>query len=248
MAQQNPDFDGNLRGALKRTPLAEGASPQLRAKMTSLVRDGAPSAAPAPSGLNNPRVFGLPRVWGLAAAVAMLLIGGGLIAYQVQDWFPAQQVAYADPKETMIKGLSKVHQSTPDPVEATADLHDFQQKLPSAMPVAAIYDSNAKLLSASFEDLNGRICYAVRYLVDGKTFTLVTANARIYYEIPDYNQVEGSLRLVGGEREGYLVCLIGEKGVPEPRYQSLLASVKMLPSPSTQPVSSAASADGCALH
>ena len=41
-------------------------------------------------------------VTGLAAAVALLLIGGGLIAYQTQEWFPTQQVAYVDPKETPV--------------------------------------------------------------------------------------------------------------------------------------------------
>lgn len=253
MAQQIPEFDPNLRSALKRTPLAAGAPPELKARMVDLVRAGGPSAA-ASSGkrsgsLNDPKVFGLPRVYGLAAAIAMLVLGGGLIAYQLRDFFPNRNtVAYVDPMKAMIDGLKQVHGSTPDPTKATTDLSEFQRKLPGAMPVATLAAANATLVSATLEQLNGRYCYALRYLVDGKTFTVVTADVRLNYQIPKYNEIEGSLRLFGGEKQGFLVCVIGDKGVPEAQYQTLFNEVAMLPSPSTQPMTSLTGLDNCSIR
>jgi hypothetical protein len=178
----------------------------------------------------------------------MILLGGGLIAYQVRDWFPTRpQMAYVDPMVAMVEGLTKVHQHPLDPTRITSDLHDFQQRLPTSMPVAALAEAGATLVGASVEELNGRLCYAVRYQIQGKTFTLVTANTGMYYEIPKYNEVQGALRLVGFEREGYLVCLIGDAGVPETTYQALLHGAKMLPSPSTQPVSSVSLGGHCTV-
>jgi hypothetical protein len=255
MAQDESQFDERLRTALKRSATAAGATPELRANVSSMLRAGpvlklADAPKPLPS-VTGGRVFGLPRAWGLAAAVAMLVLGGGMLTYQLRDFFPQKQqryIAQGNLMQKVIDGMVKVHQTAPDAGQASTDLAEFQRSLPTAMPIATLDDSKARLVNASVGELNGRLCYAVRYLVDGKAFTLITANAKIgYYEIPKYNQVESGLRLVGGERNGYLVCLIGESGVAEPTYQSLLDAVNFRPSTSTQPVSSIAGSDGCAM-
>ena len=254
MTNDQPGFeDEALRSALKRSTPAIRASPELRARVASMLIVGAP-VAPAievtqtPTPKTSPRVFGLPRNVGLAAALALLLLGGGMIYMQLREFFPSRvQVVMVDRVKAMIDSLVMIHRSTPLPEKVSTDLTAFQRALPSSMPLATLPASKAQFVNACVDALDGQICYCVRYLVDGKPFTLVTGAPRMYYEIPKYNQIEVDIRLVGGERDGYLVCLMGDAKIAEPTFQTLFADVKMLASPSTQPVGSVVVSGPCAV-
>ncbi len=245
MSHDEPRFeDEALRSALKRLSISAGASRETKARVASLLIAGTPAVlpgtnkAPRPT-TSAPRVFGLPRNVGLAAALALLLVGGGLTFIQLREMFPTRPaVVVFDRVKAMIDSLVALHGRTPAAGSISTDLLAFQHQLPSSMPLATLSDAKAEFVTASVDELDGQICYSLRYTVDGKPFTLVTGAPRMYYEIPKYNQIEGNIRLIGGERSGYLVCLMGDSNVAEPIYQTMFAGVKMLSSPSTQPVGS----------
>ena len=112
------------------------------------------------------------------------------------------------------------------------------------MPVASLPASVAKFVGARVDQVQGQLCYAVQYELEGKPITLVTASVAYGYQVPSYAQLKDGVRLVGGPRDGWLVCVMGDAGAPESRYKSLLDDVKLLPSPSTQPVTAVAGAPG----
>lgn len=246
MVESNDTFnDDAFAAALKRTTTGPGATPELKSKVASLLRSGAPGAEGSrtpPETLRLPsrsqdRVLGLPRVWGIAAAIAVLLLGGAMLTYQLREFFPQRQKY--DPVAAYIGSLVEIHTRTPDAEKVSTDLGAFQKGLPSAMPVASLANTDARFISARVDQLNGQLCYAVKYAVKGAELTLVTASVGSGYAVPNYDQVEDGTRLVGGDREGWLVCLMGDSDLDRKLLAELLDGVKLLPSPSTQPVSSA---------
>lgn len=251
MAKQDDTFDDGLAAALRRTMPREGASPELRARIGAMLSNAAPvtteNAGDESLPLRHPamkrpdRVFGMPRVWGLAAAVLMLLAGGTLLTYQLRDMFPTR-VKY-DPVAAVIGGLVQVHNRTPEhQSKVFTDFADFRRNLPSDMPVAALESPDAKFIGARVDQVTGQLCYAVRYAVGGSEMTLVTAAVNRGYAIPSYNQLEDKVRLVGGDKDGWLVCLMGDATVAESTFKSLHQDVKLLSSPSTQPVTALSAA------
>lgn len=250
MAKQDDTFDDGLAEALRRTLPREGASPELRGRIGAMLGNAAPAAAtenvtdgPAPlrhPAANRDRVFGLPRVWGLAAALLMLVVGGALLTVQLREMFPTR--VKVDPVATVVGGLVEVHNRVPEPTVIYTDLADFRRNLPSEMPVAVLESPDAKFINARVDRVAGQLCYALRYAVGGTEMTLVTAAVDRGYTIQSYNQVEQKIRLVGGDKDGWLVCLMGDKKVAESTYVSLHRSAALLTSPSTQPVTAVSTA------
>ncbi len=253
MAETPDSFeDPGLAAAIKQTTEVGNASPELRARVAGLLRASAPvlpltDAArpkrPAWPPRDGGRVFGLPRVWGLAAAVAMLISGAALISYELREFFPAK--VRFDPIKAVIASLVDVHRKTPDDAKLFADLGTFQQSLPASMPVAVLTASGATFRDARVDAVDGQMCYAVRYFIDGTPVTLVTSAVKDGYAVPAYNQVQEHVRLVGGDRGGYLVCVMGDSKIPGSTYKALLDGTKLLESPSTQPVSALSTHGAC---
>lgn len=246
--------DETLRAALKRDVAPPGASPMLKAKVEALVKGGAAIAeatdpldfrsssvrgSSTGSAGSGGRVFGLPRAWGVAAAVVMLIVGGSLITYQLYEPGRPRLPTQAQILEKRLEALVGVHHRVQAGQDLQSDSTRFTQSLPSVMPLGSL-SAPARFVGARVDRVDGALCYAVSYLIDGKPFTLVTAAVDVSYQVAEYDEMVGGTRLVGGGKEGYLVCLMGDPSTPATTYKAMLDQVEMHPSPSTQPLSHAA--------
>lgn len=240
MAADGPTFDdAGLKRAVRRHVQLPRASAQLRERVTGMLAAGAAGSGAVsrvePAGRSAataPKVFGLPRHIGIAAAVLLCLSGATLLTIQLRDTFrgrtpsPSLPSYYSTDYESTFAAIHAAGVAEPGETELAA----FKRTHGQTMAIAQLDAPEAKFVGVRMATLEGRPCVAVRYLLNGQPLTLLTADNG-GMRVSDYDSTLNGTRLVGGERSGWIVCLVGSEALPPETLRDLSKKIRLDPAP-----------------
>ncbi len=154
------------------------------------------------------------------AAVLLIVVTVGLFVNR--PGHHEEEGEYLIDEHSLWPAMTVLHQS-PGAIQSNS-IESIAAKI--NYPVATLPLGTGKLLSAKSDQFMGIPAAALRYQIDNREMTLITADARKILrqtdEVETYHEKVGIYQLAGGNRGDSWICILADGDIPQSRLDELL--------------------------